>query len=53
MPRKKSSLIPVEPIERSILTIRDRNVVLDSDLSQIYGVSTTRLNQQVERPSVP
>jgi len=42
-------------IERSleaatrILEIRDRRVLLDSDLASLYGVSTKRLNEQVRR----
>jgi len=43
------SLIPVERIERAILSIRGRKVMLDSDLSEIYGVTTKRLNEQVRR----
>lgn len=43
------SLIPVEHIERTIFLIRGHKVMLDSDLASIYGVSTARLNQQVNR----
>jgi hypothetical protein len=32
-----------------ILTIHDQNVVLDSDLARIYGVTTKRLNEQFRR----
>ena len=48
MPRK-TSLIPVERIERSILLIRGQKVMLDSDLAEIYGTSTKALNQAVKR----
>lgn len=41
--------IPAERIERSILVLRGKRVILDMDLAAIYGVSTTRLNQQVRR----
>lgn len=42
---------PVEllPIHNSILMIRDQKVILDSDLALLYGVTTTRLNEQVKR----
>lgn len=40
---------PVEQIGRLIFHIRGQKVMLDSDLARIYGVSTTRLNQQVKR----
>ena len=32
-----------------ILTIRDQKVVLDSDLAEIYGVTTGRFNEAVKR----
>ena len=43
------SLIPVERIEKSILLIRGHKVMLDSDLAELYGVTTARLNEQVRR----
>ena len=36
-------------IESRILTVRDQRVILDSDLAEIYGVTTKRLNEQVRR----
>jgi len=48
--------VPVSPasiddgfIKSRILTIRGVQVMLDRDLAQIYGVSTSRLNEQVKR----
>ena len=51
MPKSSSAtmLIPIERVERSILMIRGRKVMLDSDLAQLYGVLTERLNEQVRR----
>jgi phage regulator Rha-like protein len=46
---RDDSLIPAARIERTILTIRGHNVMLDSDLAAMYGVSTKRLNEQVRR----
>lgn len=43
------SVVPFERIERAILFIRGEKVMLDSDLAEIYGVSTKRLNEQVKR----
>ena len=43
------SLIPVERIERLIFLIRGHKVMLDSDLAELYGVTTKRLNEQVRR----
>jgi hypothetical protein len=34
-------------IESKILTIKGQRTILDGDLAQLYGVSTTRLNEQV------
>ena len=36
-------------IESKILTIKGQRAILDSDLARIYGVSTSRLNEQVTR----
>lgn len=41
--------IPLERVEGAILLIRGEKVILDSDLAALYGVSTTRLNEQVKR----
>ena len=35
--------------EALIRTIRGEKVILDSDLAQLYGVTTSRLNEQVKR----
>ena len=42
-------LIPVVMIEKKILLIRGERVMLDVDLSELYGVTTKRLNEQVKR----
>lgn len=44
-------LVPVERVERTILLVRGQKVILDADLSKLYGVTTKRLNQQVKRNS--
>ena len=36
-------------IKNLIYTIRDKQVMLDSDLAELYKVSTSRLNEQVKR----
>ena len=55
MGKKKAttSLIPAERIERRILLIRGKKVMLDSDLAELYGVTTGRLNEQVRRNRFP
>jgi ORF6N domain len=42
-------LLPVPAIRRRILVARDRHVMLDEDLAELYGVETKRLVQQVRR----
>ncbi|MCF7870438.1 MAG: ORF6N domain-containing protein [Candidatus Omnitrophica bacterium] len=42
-------LIPYEQIARKILLIRDKKVMLDRDLANLYDVLTKRLNEQVKR----
>ncbi len=48
MPPSKS-LIPVERIEKLIYLIRDHRVMIDSDLAELYGVTTGALNQALKR----
>jgi hypothetical protein len=49
MRAKRQAIEPVERIESRILLIRNHKVMLDSDLAQLYGVTTRRLNEQVKR----
>ena len=49
MGKKQKSLVPAERIEQSILLIRGHKVLLDSDLSSLYGVETKRLVEAVKR----
>lgn len=46
---KKNILLPIEPIQRKIYTIRNMQVMLDKDLAQLYEVKATRLREQVKR----
>jgi phage regulator Rha-like protein len=45
----QTSLVPLERIDRAIILVRGEKVMLDSDLAEIYGVETKRLNEQVRR----
>ena len=54
MPHKKnltatSLSVSVQLIERRIYLIRGQKVMLDFDLAEMYGVTTSRLNEQVTR----
>jgi hypothetical protein len=42
-------LIPLPAIQQRILLVRDRHVMLDEDLAELYGVETRRLTEQVKR----
>jgi hypothetical protein len=49
--RTKAGMPPIEAIERRILVLRGRRVMLDRDLAELYGVETRALNQAVKRNS--
>jgi len=42
-------LIPAPAIQQRILVVRERQVMLDEDLAELYGVETRRLIEQVKR----
>jgi hypothetical protein len=47
IPRRSYDL--TEKIGRSILIIRGHKVMIDSDLAELFGVKTFRMNEQVKR----
>ncbi len=49
MKKTKTSLIPQETIEDKILLIRGKKVMLDKDLAELYGVTTSNFNKAVSR----
>jgi len=46
---KNEQLLITQRIEPLILPFRGQKVIIDRDLAQIYGVKTSRLNEQVKR----
>jgi len=44
-----SKLVSAEVIAAKILAVRGKRVILDADLALLYGVKTSRLNEQVKR----
>ena len=46
---EKSNIVNDETILNKILIIRDQRVMIDSDMAELYGVSTKRLNEAVKR----
>ncbi|MEO0080789.1 MAG: ORF6N domain-containing protein [candidate division WOR-3 bacterium] len=49
MKKPDNYLVPSRSIDRAILFLRGRRVMLDADLAALYGVPTRRLNEQVRR----
>jgi len=47
--KQNELLIPDELEMNKILFIRDKKVMIDRDLAELYGVTTFRLNEQVKR----
>lgn len=46
---RSNMLLPDEVIINKILSIRGQRLMIDSDLAELYGVPTKRLNEQVKR----
>jgi len=42
-------IVPIERIAEKIYLIRDQKVMLDSDLAELYGITTGNLNKAVKR----
>lgn len=49
MGHKSPANVAVALVERRIYLIRDQKVMIDSDLANLYGVETFRLNEAVKR----
>jgi hypothetical protein len=47
--QNNSIVVPDEIIMNRIYYIREQKVMIDSDLAELYGVETKRLNEQVKR----
>ncbi|MCL1933255.1 MAG: ORF6N domain-containing protein [Candidatus Azobacteroides sp.] len=41
-------VIKFNQVEEKILTIRNQNVILDSDVASLYGVETREINQAIK-----
>ncbi len=46
---QETEIVPQQLIEGKILFIREKKVILDSDLAALYGVETKMLNRAVKR----
>jgi len=45
----KKTVLPSEVIQKKIYLMRGQKFIIDSDLAELYGVATKRLNEQVKR----
>jgi hypothetical protein len=43
-----SNIVKFNRVEEKIITIRDQSVILDSDVAELYGVETKRINEAVK-----
>ena len=41
------SLLKLEDVEKKVVTLRDQQVIIDSDVAELYGVETKRINEAV------
>lgn len=46
---QNNEIIVTTPIESRIMSIRGRQIMIDRDLAELYGVETKRLNEAVKR----
>ncbi len=49
MAKAETSIIPAQRVENLIVLLRGQKVIVDSDLAELYGVTTKRLNEQIKR----
>lgn len=45
----ETAMVTLDQVERRIYLIRGQKVMLDSELAELYGVTTGRMNEQVRR----
>ena len=45
----RRTIVPAEKIDRAILFLRSKKVMLDADLALVFGTTTKRLNERVKR----
>ncbi|MDR1483977.1 MAG: ORF6N domain-containing protein [Planctomycetaceae bacterium] len=43
-----SNIVKFRQVEEKIITIRDQSVILDSDVAELYGITTKEVNQAVK-----
>jgi len=43
-----SNIVRFNSVEEKVITIRNKNVILDSDVAELYGVETREINQAIK-----
>jgi phage regulator Rha-like protein len=46
-PQEKNNAISYKQVEKKVLALRGQNVILDSDVAELYGVETREINQAI------
>ena len=42
-------MIKQDQVEKKIITLRDQKIIIDTDIAELYGVETKRINEAVSR----
>ena len=46
---QNDEVVVTTPVENRIMSIRGKQIMIDRDLAELYGVETKRLNEAVKR----
>ena len=46
---QNDEVVVTTPVESQIMSIRGKQIMIDRDLAELYGVETKRLNEAVKR----
>ena len=46
---QNDKVVVITPVESRIMSIREKQIMIDRDLAELYGVETKRLNEAVKR----
>ena len=46
---QNDEVVVTTPVESRIMSIREKQIMIDRDLAELYGVETKRLNEAVKR----
>ena len=44
---QNDKVVVITPVESRIMSIREKQIMIDRDLAELYGVETKRLNEAV------